>query len=675
MKTLKSLSLAVCLTVFSIGVYAQQTIDPTFPHGATGFIRGTLFNDVDSNCVFDPLIDFIISNRIVEARPVPLNNGSYYGVSDNNGDYKMKVLEGDYEIRQVKVKNDIFREFDCPSTDSVYFKNISEGDDKGGNDFFNVLKQQVCDAGVTITPTYTYPYGAPCNGITHEYCVSFTNNGQAITGVSFTINLDANVTIVGTPTASPDCDCTPVISGPQTVTCTPPGAFPANKNCIICIDVVVPFGVPLGTILTTTATLDGKCPGNTTFIRTDAITEVVDCSQDPNDKLVVSPEGCGPFGNIPRGEALTYQIRFQNTGTAPATFVFIKDILDSDLDITTFKFLGASHPLTQIQIIPDNELIFSFIGINLPDSLSDPEGSQGFVVFSIEPKDNLPNGTEITNTAGIIFDLNVPVITNTTLSTIRDNPFPIADFEANNSCSNLGLMFDFTYTGGTSDGATFEWDFGADATPLTSTDENPTGIVYSSSGQKQVTLTITRFGCTSSITKTVNVMGIDVTCGKNNNKVLVCHTPPGNPGNSKTICINSSSLSNHLAHGDCIGACTQQSKTGNYWEESDDVELQSDGEKQMQIENLPLQSIFKVHPNPFEHTTTISFVLPESDNAQLDVYNYMGQHVATLFNGSVNAGQLYEVEFIKDTPAGVYFGVLHTTGERIITKLLVINNF
>lgn len=38
-------------------------------------------------------------------------------------------------------------------------------------------------------------------------------------------------------------------------------------------------------------------------------------------------------------------------------------------------------------------------------------------------------------------------------------------------------------------------------------------------------------------------------------KILICHIPPGNPGNAKTIKISVNALPAHLAHGDYCGPC------------------------------------------------------------------------------------------------------------------------
>ena len=45
-------------------------------------------------------------------------------------------------------------------------------------------------------------------------------------------------------------------------------------------------------------------------------------------------------------------------------------------------------------------------------------------------------------------------------------------------------------------------------------------------------------------------------------KVTICHIPPGNPDNAHTITISESALDSHLAHGDTIGDCGSDSGTG-----------------------------------------------------------------------------------------------------------------
>lgn len=142
----------------------------------------------------------------------------------------------------------------------------------------------------------------------------------------------------------------------------------------------------------------------------------VRASYDPNDKAV-TPAGIGAEGAILNNQIMTYQVRFQNTGTAPAANVYILDTLDANLDINTFRVLGSSHPM-DLHINGEDKIKFDFPNIWLPDSTSNEPESHGFVIYSIEQKANLTQGTEIVNTAHIYFDYNEPVVTNTVLNTI-----------------------------------------------------------------------------------------------------------------------------------------------------------------------------------------------------------------------------------------------------------------
>ncbi len=144
--------------------------------------------------------------------------------------------------------------------------------------------------------------------------------------------------------------------------------------------------------------------------------EIVSCSYDPNDKLV---NPVYPFNYALIGEPLTYTIRFQNTGNAEAYDVVIRDTLDPNLNPATFRVIASSHDaVLNTELKDDQFLSFNFRDIFLPDSTTNFEGSQGFVMYSIQAYDDIPESTQITNTAGIYFDFNPPVITNTTENTM-----------------------------------------------------------------------------------------------------------------------------------------------------------------------------------------------------------------------------------------------------------------
>lgn len=182
-------------------------------------------------------------------------------------------------------------------------------------------------------------------------------------------------------------------------------------------------------LIADSTTLDSTCysdtltilpiPGDTTPLNNVLVYKgVVRTSFDPNDKRA-TPSQRLPEGWIFEEETtLNYTIRFQNTGSDTAFFVAIRDTIATDkLDISTLKMADASHPYT-LRIHDNNALEFRFDHIRLPDSLSDPEGSQGFVSFTIDRLPNLPAYAKIENKASIYFDFNAPVVTNTVLRTL-----------------------------------------------------------------------------------------------------------------------------------------------------------------------------------------------------------------------------------------------------------------
>jgi hypothetical protein len=137
---------------------------------------------------------------------------------------------------------------------------------------------------------------------------------------------------------------------------------------------------------------------------------------DPNDKHGF-PRGYGEQHQIYPGLSLEYLVRFQNTGNDTAFLVVIRDTLSPFLDVASIRPGAASHPYTW-DIDGQSILVFTFEDILLPDSTTNLEGSQGFVEFKIAQREDLPLGTRIENRAAIYFDLNAPILTNTTFHTL-----------------------------------------------------------------------------------------------------------------------------------------------------------------------------------------------------------------------------------------------------------------
>jgi hypothetical protein len=92
-----------------------------------------------------------------------------------------------------------------------------------------------------------------------------------------------------------------------------------------------------------------------------------------------------------------------------------------------------------------------------------------------------------------------------------------------------------------------------------------------------------------------------------------------------------------------------------------------------ETENLPTSFTLEQNfPNPFNPTTTISFTLPKSSNVKLVVTNMLGQEVATLVDGYVEAGKHVKVFDAEKLASGVYFCRLSANGVSVSKKMLLV---
>ena len=136
-------------------------------------------------------------------------------------------------------------------------------------------------------------------------------------------------------------------------------------------------------------------------------------SFDPNDKTCldgeyINPELIGDFVN--------YRIRFENTGTAEAVNIVVRDTIDQSMfDIRSLEIVYASHEM-YTRIKEGNIVEFVFEGIFLP---FEDETNDGYLVFKIKTWPDLQEDDLIANSAGIYFDFNFPIITNTAESIFK----------------------------------------------------------------------------------------------------------------------------------------------------------------------------------------------------------------------------------------------------------------
>jgi uncharacterized repeat protein (TIGR01451 family) len=132
---------------------------------------------------------------------------------------------------------------------------------------------------------------------------------------------------------------------------------------------------------------------------------------DPNEKSVM------PAGDISDTLQLTYTIHFQNTGTAVTHNVVVIDTLSPYVDPTTLRITSSSSQV--VTTIASGHIVkFTFDNIDLPDTAKSKTSSIGILEYTIYPMNTDVGGDVIKNTAGIYFDANPVVKTNTTVSTI-----------------------------------------------------------------------------------------------------------------------------------------------------------------------------------------------------------------------------------------------------------------
>ena len=359
-------------------------------------LNGNVYYDENDNGVLDAE-EYTFQNTIITSDP-----NTYYGVTNEDGEYLLRLYNpGTYTIAPILPE---YWDLVDPDTYEIVFSPMMDGDTIFNKDF-------------------RFDYTVPIQDLSINVC-----QGGLVPG--FTSGSYITVENIGNQVTSDIIIQYHVPNGMSYVTGDP---YTDYTDTTITWEITdLPIDVWYSVYAAFTASLDYELGEEKTFIGTvapiladfapenniDTVIKTVVESCDPNHKTV-NPAGFSEEGYInPNTEWLEYTIEFQNIGNAPATFVNIVDIIDSDLDLTSIQILGAKHNYW-MEITGTNNIIWHFENINLPDSASDPLGSCGFITYKIKIKDEATIGTVITNTAYIYFDYNEAVITNTTKTTLE----------------------------------------------------------------------------------------------------------------------------------------------------------------------------------------------------------------------------------------------------------------
>lgn len=323
------------------------------------------------------------------------------GFTNSTGGYALAVNAGSYTITPVLEHPTYFTM--SPATASV---NFPTNPSPTTRDFCLTASGVRPDLEVAF-----FPLNAAVPGFVARYLLVYKNKGNTIQSGSVSLNFPNTLATLtnATPAAATQS------GGNLTWNFSNLQPF-ESRSVQLQFTLNTPMATPplnSGDMLPFTATVTGaidQTPADNTFTLNPPVVN----SYDPNDKTCLQGT---VVGTSVIGQYVHYLIRFENTGTFPATNVIITDVIDTNkFDINTLIPLQASHAF-RTRVVQNNRVEFVFQGINLP---FDDANNDGYVAFKIKTKNTLVVGDTFDNTANIFFDYNYPIITNTASTLIQN---------------------------------------------------------------------------------------------------------------------------------------------------------------------------------------------------------------------------------------------------------------
>lgn len=340
-------------------------------------------NGCDASDISVPNLKFNINDTVSNSTTI----------SNLSGNYSLPLAAGNYTITPVLENPDYFTI--SPTSFSAEFPaNPSP------------FVQDLCVSVNGVHPDLEiviYSNGSARPGNNANYRISYKNKGNQIQSGTVQLSFDDAV--------SDYVDATPAVSIQST------NQLVWNFNSLQpfetrLIDLTLNLNSPTetpplnsGDVLNFTAVIDGGTD-ETPIDNSASFDQTVFNSYDPNNKIClegdeISPEKVGEF--------VHYLIQFENTGTANAENIVVKDVIDTTkYDIATLIPMNGSHSFVT-RITDSNKVEFIFENIQLP---FDDANNDGYLLFKIKTKSTLVPGDSFSNTAQIYFDYNFPIVTD-----------------------------------------------------------------------------------------------------------------------------------------------------------------------------------------------------------------------------------------------------------------------
>jgi Secretion system C-terminal sorting domain len=367
----------------------------TDPFGkiARSTIAGKLTRDFDLDCQTD--FNEPGLNQFLVKAEAP--GKKFTQMTDANGNFSFSVSPGTYALT-ASGTGSYWQT--CQLPDSVAVNTL--------NDTANIaLSIQTIANCPEMVVSVASPVFRRCFDNNYLY-VQYSNVGTASAqNASVEITLDSKLEFLNASA--------PILSQVGQVFLFDIGNLTPNTGGNFYINFKVDCNAAMGELLCVSSSIfpDTSCvPTAVAKLTTNRFCLPVVASFDPNDKTAF-------VGGVPNIQKLDpeapieYMIRFQNTGNDTAFTIVVLDTLSNAHDAAYIVPGASSHPY-RFDLKEGRILSFKFANILLPDSTTNEPRSHGFVKFYIRQSASNVIGTKLQNQAGIYFDFNDPIYTNTT---------------------------------------------------------------------------------------------------------------------------------------------------------------------------------------------------------------------------------------------------------------------
>lgn len=372
-------------------------------------ITGNILVDLGAGClsytagsIFD--VRFTVSDSI--------NSDSFF--ANNLNEYSYTLPEGNHTFSSELVESDYWT-IDPSSIDL----NFPEDGSPYVQDFCITPNGVRNDLEITIIPLVAARPGFETN-----YKIIYKNKGNTTLSGNIDFIYDDNYMDLLTSNPIPDSQATGNLMW-NFSTLQPFETRELSLTMTLNAPTDPDFPLNAGDLLTFSATINPIAADETPDDNVIILNQELVNSLDPNDKTclegeMITPEQVGKY--------IHYLIRFENTGSANAVNVVVKDVIDTTkYDLSSLIPLHASHDF-YTRIKNENEVEFIFENIELP---FDDANNDGYVLFKIKTLPTLNIGDSFSNIAIIYFDYNAPIVTNNETTIVQED-LSTSDFKLMN---------------------------------------------------------------------------------------------------------------------------------------------------------------------------------------------------------------------------------------------------